>query len=99
MFQATIIPLGGLIPRACEDSGSTPCQSYSPVPIVGSPMSTPGARRGSLAAEKKAMSRLSAYTQLNENSSWFMTLKNSFADRTLFVFRSAKASALATSRP
>ena len=62
-------------------------------------MSTPGAGFGSRAAEKNAMSRLSAYTQLKENSSWFITWKKLFAEVTLFVSRSAKARALASSRP
>ena len=62
-------------------------------------MSTPAARFGSRSAEKNAMSLLSAYTQLKENSSWFMTAKKLFAEVTLFRSRSANASALASSRP
>ena len=45
------------------------------------------------------MALLSAYTQLNENSSSFMTLKKLFAEVTLFRSRSENASALASSRP
>src|SRR5262249_10824639 len=72
LFQLMITPLAGAIPWMCAASGSNPRQSSAPVPSVGSPDATPGARTGSRPLENNAMFLSSAYTQLNVNSSRFI---------------------------
>jgi len=55
LFQLTIAPLDGSTMCGCDMGASQPCHSYDPLPFVGRPGLTPGARSGKRPLEYIAM--------------------------------------------